>query len=326
MITLLLATTTASAQTLAWTWTPETERTWHIETVIGYSNPIWLRARQDLEGRAEKIHSEQIWTCRAGEPGRTGWELSCTIVDVRLVVDPLENEEEEVRAILPELDEALTGAVVQLQLDRTGHLRAVDLEGVAKDNRRTSAIHETLRLLVARSAAGFDLHLPPNGDLKETWRQKDDLLYSYPTSSGALSGARIEHALGEHDTRHVGIRSVGTGTIRVGEPSTNPAAPPGNEDPWMLDVDSEAQALWDGIDGALVGRRWVAIARPMASSGWQVGQGVEPYLQTGILTLVPEGTPREPLAESALWTVDFAPGASWKQLLANPLWRSQAPP
>ncbi len=326
MIALLLITPTASAQTLAWTWKPETERTWHIETVIGYANPIWLRAKQDLEGRAERIHSEQVWTCRADEPSRTGWELNCTIDDVRLVVDALDAEQDQLLAILPELDDALTGAAVQLQLDRTGHLRAVDLEGVAKDNRRTSATHETLRLLVARCAAAFDLHLPPNGDLKETWRQKDDLVYSYPTSSGVLSGARIEHTLGDHDTRHVAIHSVGTGTIRVGEASTNPAAPPGNEDPWMFDVNSEAQALWDGVQGTLVGRRWVAVARPMASSGWKVGQGVEPYLQTGILALVPEGTTPAPLGESTLWTVDFAPGPAWKQLLANPLWRGQATP
>jgi hypothetical protein len=326
VITLLALTAVASAQTLTWDWAPDTVRTWHIETVVQYANPIWLQAEHNIEGRAKRIHSEQVWTCRAGEPSRMGWELSCTVDDARLVVAALETEEIQVQAVLAELDAALTGATVQLQLDRSGHLRSVDLEGITKDNRRSGAIHETLRLLVARSAVAFDLHLPPSGDLLSAWRQKDDLLYSYPISFGTLSGARVNHTLGDHNDRHVNIQSVGTGTVRVGEPSPNPRAPPGSGEPWMLDLDSEAQALWDGVDGTLVARRWVAVGRPIASSGWQVGKKVEPYLQTGILTLIPPGTQPPSLGQSGLWTVDFAPGPAWKQLLSNPLWRDEPSP
>ncbi len=325
-MTLLLLTTAASAQSLTWAWPPGTTRTWRIETVVQYSSPEWLRARHNVEGRAERVHTEMIWRCTAGEPGRQGWELACEVLDARLVVDPLDKEADDVAAVLPELDAALTGATVQLQLDRSGHLRGVDLEGQAKDDRRSGAIHETLRLLVARSAAGLDLHLPTNGDLKSTWKQKDDAIYAYPIAFGSLSGARVTHTLLTHDARHVSVRSTGTGTLRVGESAPVPTTAPGAEEPWMLDMRSEAQALFDGVEGTLVARRWVAAGEPLASSGWEVGKPVEPYLQTGVLTALRPGESPPKLGETGLWTVDHQPGEAWRQLLASPLYPAPETP
>lgn len=326
MIWLSLASLPALAQSLAWTWTDDTVHTWHLETVVDYASPIWLHAQHNIEGRAERIQSEQIWTCRATATGRSGWELDCHVDDVRLVVLALAGEETAVEAVVQELVSALRGASVQLQLDGSGHVRGVDLEGQAKDGRRSGAIHETLRLLVARSAAGFDLHLPPSGDLRPTWRQKDDLLHAYPISYGSLSGARVTHTLGDHDARHASVHSVGTGTVRVGDPAPQPGRPPGDDEAWMLDMASEAQALFDGLQGVLVARRWVAVGRPISSSGWQVGQPVTPYLQSGLLTLMSPGETPDPLGTSGLWTDTFAPGAAWQQLVTNPLWQASDTP
>jgi|GEM_PF-2938610 len=325
MIALWLSTA-AMAQTLVWDWPAGTERVWYIQAGVAYSNPIWLRSKDNVEGRVERIYTEFVWRCRAGEPDRNGWELACRIDDARLLADPLPTERDAVAALLPELEAGLIGATVQLQLDRNGHLRAVDLEGLPKDNRRSGAIHETLRLLVARNAAGFDLHLPSNGDLQKSWKQRDDLVYAYPISYGSLSGARVMHTLGDANERYVQIRSVGSGTVRVGEPVVDPTSPSGTQEPWMLDLNSEAQALFDGGEGHLVARRWVAVGRPIASSGWQVGLGVEPYVQTGVLSLLPSEAPPMTLAPSGLWSVDTPPGAAWHHLLASPLWKAPTTP
>jgi hypothetical protein len=326
VIAFWFASLPAGAQSLVWEWPAGTVRTWRIDVVVGYSNPIWLKAQNNIEGRAERVLSQQIWTCQSIDASRTGWELACTIDDVRLVVQALEGEEAQIEIVVAELDAALTGAVVQLQLDRNGHLRAVDLEGIAKDGRRSSAIHETLRLLVARSAAGFDQHLPLNGDLKQTWKQRDDLLYAYPVSYGSLSGARVTHTLGDHNDRHVTIQSVGRGTVRIGETHTNSRDLIGNEDSWMLDLASDAQALFDGLDGHLAARRWVVVGRPISSSGWQVGKPVKPYTQSGRLERLAPTSPAKPLGASGLWSDESEQAAMWQQLLSSPLWQEAKEP
>ncbi len=309
---LLLSSLTASAQTLEWRWSEGQVHTWALDSVLVFAEPHPLQARLNQEGRVRRLQTELVWTCRVGVEDRSGWELACHIDDVRLMGWPLAGEEEAVETALIELDSALTGATAQLQLTRRGHLRGVDLEGVSKAGGREAAIHETLRGVVARAAAGFDLHLPGEGPIPEGWRQKTDQRFAVPVSTASQASVRVEHRTGEVGPGRVSGFSTGTGTVRYG-------ADPQGEQAVLLAVEAESRWVFEGQAGHLVRREWVVVGRETASSRFEVGSPVEPYAQAGVIQHLDPTDRPTPGAASGLWTVDTLPSEAWHLLVSSAL-------
>lgn len=269
------ATPAAADAPLAWDWSRS--HRYYIETHVALPTWVWLGTPFNRQARTTGFELRLVTTCGDAEVERSKVaEVNCPIEDVSLSARGLPQEEGLLQPILEELDAALTGSVVQLQIHADGRLVNVDLEdALDRRNRRSGRINETLRLVVSRAFAGLDL-VVPEGD-EDTWVQYRSWLMRAPSSAGSSGGLELVNRKIDQTGAYVLVQSAGRGLIVP------------NSEIDRYDARMTSETWFDVATGRMTDRTWTVIAGPTASSFIAQGAAGYPYTQRGRLVALTEG-------------------------------------
>ncbi len=258
----------ARAETALMTWDYTAPQRFGMKTDVVLPELIWLASGFNKQARVREFSLGFIADCTAGHVAKRRTELNCVLTDFGIQAMSLPQEEGLLEPILGEIDSRLTGATVQLQVNRDGSLRNIDLDGLTRLNRRFGRINENLRLVLTRAFAGLDLPLPDRSP-EAGWIQSRSWIVSAPASQGTASVAQIAHKVIGEDGDRVFLASAGRGLISPREGENK------------YDLRFQSQATLDTKKGRMVERTWTMAGGPTPSS--MVAQGFEgyPYLQRG---------------------------------------------
>jgi hypothetical protein len=238
---------------------------WLLESEVHLPLPMWLAARQDHEARVLGWKLQLAIDCGAGsEQTRQITLVQCPILAASLSVAPYAPDVGVLdRWILPEVNGTLAHSTVSLGIDGSGHLVSVDLDGPVRNDVRSTAIAENLRLIVGRAVAGLDLPLDAS---TRAWPQYQPSIAALPDARGNSAGVEIVHQAAGTDAS-LEVTSAGRGSVILPlgpNVSTGAARSAAREsrDVWSLQLAS--QATFE--EGLLVARRWTATGEATASS------------------------------------------------------------
>jgi hypothetical protein len=256
---------------------------------------MWFNAEVNVETRVSEFQVDLVTRCApTGEVGKKGWELACAVEDIALRAAPTASDSGRVLPVLDEWDQKFLGATVQLQFNRDGRVRNLDLEGVVANDRRTSEIRETMRLVMARVFAPLDLQFPKKGDDQDqSWKQRSTTVLEFPSNVGSMGAAVVRHTVVGSEGSVVTIETTGRGTLGSGEMVE---VAPGQMGPANLfEMSLAGRARFDTARRVLLDRDYAAEGIPSASSRNADGREGYPYVQVAHLELVEEGTEPPPL-------------------------------
>ena len=289
---LLIAPSWASSG-LDWTWESGQHRRYLVETTVLVPGLWQLDVRVDSSTfvRTNKVKVRMVLDCSSVEDMQNAWELRCDIDDLSLTAGRIEGDSsEDLTAALGVVDDSLTGAWLQIVLDRDGRIRGLDLEGTRKVDQRAREEHEWSRQLMRRALSGLDLELPKE-DPSLPWTETNSLLLASPLDAPAPSISRTQHRASRIETGWI-IRSTGAGTVTLGSAESAYLA-----NTW-------GEAIWD--DEGLAERRWAAVATPSATAADRTRL---PYLQGGYLRrLEPDEQVDLGSTGEWLWSYQVGPG------------------
>jgi hypothetical protein len=201
-------------------------------------------------------------------------EVLCRLDEVAFSATGMVQDQGRLQPIVTEIDEILTGAVIQLQVRRDGRIANIDLEGLDRRNQVVGAFNENLRLIVSRGFAGFDLGAPPEDE--PSWVQYDSWLMRLPVASGSIGGSEIVNRVASESDDQVIVESGGRAVI-VPANSAN-----------QYDSRMHGMAAVDS-DGRIIERTWTVIGVPTASSHIAFGTAGYAYMQDGWIRALGEG-------------------------------------
>lgn len=252
---------------------------YYLEANVELPTFMWFATAFNQQARVTAFEVRLVTRCDPmGLERANVYELACAIEDVSLSARGMPQEAGLLQPILEELDLALSDSTVQLRVHADGHLRNIDLEdAMFRRNRRVGRINETLRLVLARAFAGFDVALPSG---EEQWVQYSSWLMRAPASIGSTGGVELVNRVVERSGEFVRVQSVGKGLIVPGE----------GVDRFDARLVSEA---WIDPSGKVTDREWTVLAAPTASSFIASGTEGYPYIQRGKLSALSATDTRE---------------------------------
>jgi hypothetical protein len=193
---------------------------------------------------------------------------------VALSAAPLAQDAGLVQPILDELDQALTGADVELQMRSDGRVNNIGLEAFARQNPRYGYVNETLRLMVSRAFAGLDLQLPDD-ETDTQWAQYQSWLMKVPTVDGTAAGIELVNEVKSQDDQVTRIVSSGRGMLVPGDGLDK------------YDTKLASDAVFDRHFGRISDRSWTLMGTPTSSSAISQGSSGFAYVQQGhLMTLL----------------------------------------
>ena len=258
----------SAMESAVYSWDWSRSHRMYLETKVQLPVVMWLATPFNHQARITAFDLRLVTTCGDAQVlGRHTAEVSCTLDDVALSAAGLKQEVGLLDPILAELDEMLTGSVVQLQVSDDGRLVNIDLEGLSRRNNRGGWINENLRLIVSRAFAGLDLALP--ADEENSWPQYESWLMRAPAVDGSSGGAEIVHREVEREGSFASIVSGGRGVIVVGEGHNK------------YDTRMVGETRFDLRTGRIADRSWTVVGGPTASSWIAFGAEGYPYVQKG---------------------------------------------
>jgi hypothetical protein len=277
LMAMALGTQQASAvDNLSWKW--EKDRRFLLISDVSAPEHLVFRAEKNFEARVYKWRSNIVVSCAPEALGKKASALACTIEDISLQAMSIPADLGSLPAVLEDLDQKMTGAVIQVEMTNDGRIRNVDLEGIDKRHRRLNQIVETMRLVVARAMAVMDLQLPKKGDDKGegNWPQKQTLVTSFPSTVGTLGSVRTVHEIVENKDDAIIINSTGKGIAGSGrmiqvagqEQIAN-----------MYDIEYAGQSVFDRKDGSLTAREYQLRGTVTSSSELSGAWKGMPYMQ-----------------------------------------------
>jgi len=272
MPTLLLAALTrpaSAADHLGWDWS-RTHR-FYVEVQVQLPSAEWIATQYNHEARISAYDLRLVTTCSNAQiESRHVIQVSCTLDDVALSAAPLEQDVGLVQPILEQLDHALTGASVELQMRDDGRVNDIGLDAVSHVDERSGFVNEDLRLIVSRAFAGLDLNLPDD-EAMQSWAQYRSWLMRTPSVDGSSAGIEIVNKIRTVQEGQTEIASVGRGTIVPGEGFDK------------YDTRLASDAVFDTRFGRISDRTWTVAAGPTSSSVIAQGAAGYAYLQQGHL-------------------------------------------
>jgi hypothetical protein len=236
---------------------------WHIKTEIVFPTSMPFADDHNHAFSAEALQIRTILACDK-DWKLTGkrWQVHCKIEDIGLeaVVARRTVPTGRVQDLLDIMDQKLTGADLQLQVLEDGRIEAVDLEGVSKRNSAEAALEESLRQILMRVTAGFDMRLRKFNDLRPgNWIEYTSKLMTLPSDTASQGTSMVGNKLSRMDG-HIIVESQGKGVATVGEgDSTN-----------TYTTKLASVAVYDDQNGYMTERVWAMNAKPTASS-WVAG-------------------------------------------------------
>jgi len=286
----------AEVQGLSWQWDDAEHRRWYIETEVHLPLVMWFVADENRQARVVTFQVRTILDCAKKETvNRRSWMLECKVEDIALVAAAMGADEGELGPILTEIDQKLSASTLQVTLRKDGRVTNLDLEGVAKTNRRISRMTENLRLVMARVIAGLDLQLPKQGRTQDPWLQREALLMATPSVVGTQGAVELIHGVLQTEEEMIVVESAGRGIMAPGEQG---AMGPRN----LYDMRIAGMAVFDSKQGVLCERNWTVLGQPTASSQVSEGGAGLPYWQKGRLLLLDKADKR-----SVGETIEVAP-------------------
>lgn len=213
----------AQAGDLAYVW-PEGEPR-HYRSQVALSVPLGmsLMGKNNLDVYVNYVEYALVMTCTPEAPGKKDQVVSCDVVEAKFLGSGRANEQEEINLVMEEFATRLSAGTVLATFTTTGKLKAIDLEGVTKDNQRDRHGYESLRRLSGRAISPLEVELPKGGeDPGKAWKQKSAYAMSLPTthSSGVV---KIENLTSPGEDGTITITSSGQGTVADQATYDNPA-------------------------------------------------------------------------------------------------------
>lgn len=196
---------------------------WLIKTEVVTPYPFNFMKERNASVNVSGFQVETVMTCaKAWKLDRKHYEIDCRLEDVALQAslagDTTDQRVETGNAILAELDAKLTGAAIQLQVADDGRVTSIDLEGLEKDTDRGQYIQETLRQVLSRVSAGFDMKMQKFNQLHEgKWIEYRSRLMTMPLpakSTATQSNSTVIHYLSLYKGQ-VMVQSIGRGLVGV---------------------------------------------------------------------------------------------------------------
>jgi hypothetical protein len=287
-----------SAAGLEWTWEEGETRRWFVdaEVQLPASMLLWVLADRNKEARLVAFRTRSVLACTdMGRNSRRSREVHCLIEDIAIMGATLKGDRGLLQPILEEMDDKLTDSYLQLIVRNDGRIVNLDLEGIQTTERRHGRMQETLRLMMARSVAGFDLQLPRKGlTVEGVWPQYQAMLFTAPSGHGTQGSAEIAHLIRTTQGDYVIIESAGRAIVSPGTDSTA-------RDYFQTTLDSVA--VFDVEEGMLRERVWASKGTPTASSATAEGARGIDYIQQGKILYLAEGTAPPTLGE----TIEIGP-------------------
>jgi hypothetical protein len=265
-------------EVLGWDWS-RTHR-FALESQVQLPLFMWFATPFNRQARVTAFDIKLVTSCgNAQVETKRVVEVDCTIEDLALSAAGMPQEKGLLQPILEELDELLTGAVVQMRMNDEGRVVNLDLEGVYRRNLRTGRITENMRLVVTRAFAGLDLQLPGTDDRQ--WVQYDNWLLRAPSVVGTAGSAQVVHSFAntEEVPGYVTIVSAGRAMIIPGEGRN------------QFDTRMSSTATFDLRTGRIADRNWAVLGGPTASSWIAQGAAGYPYAQQGRVVALTESEP-----------------------------------
>jgi hypothetical protein len=260
----------------SWDWS-RTHR-FYLESHVQLPVVMWLATPYNHQARITAFDVRLVTTCANAQVlTKHTVEVNCSIDDVALSAAGLPQEAGLLQPILVELDEMLSGATVQLQMNDDGKLGNISLDGLKRRNNRSGWINENLRLIVSRAYAGLDLNLPQ--DEENSWPQYESWLMRAPAVDGSSGGTELVHREIAREGSFSTIVTGGRGVIVVGEGANK------------YDTRMVGETRFDLRTGRIADRVWTVVGGPTASSVIAFGAAGYPYLQQGRLVALTEAEP-----------------------------------
>lgn len=285
------------AEGLRWTW--DSPRRYYLEADVSYPEPLLLQEEENVEARMWAATTRVITTCAPnGKAGKKSIEVRCTIDDIAMAAAPYEGDADRLVAVLDSVEGMLKGAWVQLEFGFDGRVRSIDLEGLTSKNvnDRVRATQETMRLILARAFAGFDLELPENGtDGGAAWTQSGAQAIGFPSQGGTVGVVDVNVAVARQSgdvvtmtTRAEGVAAPGVVVAGLGTLANQYA------------MKMTGSASFDVGKHTLVGRQYTVEGDPTASSITATGGAGVRYVQKVQLRLLGDDEPLPQIGDNML--------------------------
>lgn len=149
--------------------------------------------------------------------GRKRLEVACHIEDIALQstsVDRWKKEKDKqlVQDVLDDIDAALTGARLELQVNERGAITNVGIEGLDTSNNRLRTRAENLRQILARLVYPFHMKLPKNGVKEGHWVEYDSDLMTMPSGFTNQGSSMIVHYMNFYKG-YLLVQDIGAGML-----------------------------------------------------------------------------------------------------------------
>jgi len=243
------------------------ERRWLVATEVHFAGNFDLLAERNQQSRLARVQLRTVLDCDKDIKllGRN-WEVNCTVEDIALVGMVFRPGHDDL-GVLREVDAALTGARLQLQVSGAGGVVNVDVEGLVPRNDRDRKRIEGYRQLLSRAILPFHLGLPPVIHDGAKWYEHDSRLLTMPSPAASGGGTRIAHFMNRyHD--HLLVQSTGEGIMR----------PVVGEDGFEVDQDGMVSINDPPVDSYQTTMSGVALFEPdtgiMVERVWTVDAGI----------------------------------------------------
>lgn len=210
---LLALMMTAQAGDLEYRWPTGEPLHYRAQVALAMPTGMSLMGENNLDVKVDYIEYALVMTCTPQAPGKKDQTLSCDVGEAKFLGTGREREQEEINVLMDEFATRLASGTILVTFTKTGRMKTVDLEGVAKDNQRSRAGYEVLRRLSGRALSPLEVELPKDGaDPGKAWKQKVSYAMTLPTttSSGVV---KIENVTSEGEGGLVTITSSGQGTV-----------------------------------------------------------------------------------------------------------------
>jgi hypothetical protein len=299
----------ASATTgLAWQWEEDETRQYVVRADVHLPGGRPMFAEKNIDAYFTRAKVVLLLSCAPkATMGKKGWLMKCDIDDAALSAEPLPNSIGLVEQVIPEWTNVwINDAWVEFNLTRDGRVRSIDLEGVDKSIRRKQFIWESMRQLMVRALAPFNLQLPKKGDDKGYgyWVQQDHIGLTLPSNQGSLGGVNVIQKLTELPDLPENVSFIvshGEGTIATGEEVGDVSIR--NSYGMVLD----GSGRFDREAGVLLESQFYAEGRATASST-QAEAGLNAgYYQTSYVQLLAEGAEAPSMGPSEELTIENSP-------------------
>ncbi len=270
---------------LVWRWEVGEHRRYAIESEVVAPNPLWFYASRNAQARVIAWQVRVLVDCVAdAASSKRSLSIRCNVDDLGVMAAAMPGDQATARRagllteILPEVDQRVTGATIELSLRRDGRLEAFGLVGLPNRERREGLMAENVRIVLSRAFAAFELPLPRSGAAEGgVWAHSRNVLFQAPTLIGTVGSAAFVNRATFGAEGLATIESAGRGVSQIGEGGIT------------LSMEHHGTAVFDVAGGGLVERTWDVTGTPTASSAGNEGTRAPDYHQYGHLVRLAPG-------------------------------------